>query len=215
VGQFDVLLGLEEGRIVLKPRSLQGGFSLIELMIAFALIVLLLFLAVPNFTIFLRNTQIKNAGESVLQGLNLARTESVRRNAAIRFQFVSNLTAGCALATNSANWIVSVEDPTGKCQVDPSDTASPMIVQKRSGTEGTSNVVLSTVGGSTVTFNGLGQVSGAPVTQIDLSTTGGICEHVNATTGTMRCLRVLVSSGGQVKLCDPKVTSAADPRRCA
>jgi hypothetical protein len=30
----------------------------------------------------------------------------------------------------------------------------------------------------------------------------------------MRCLRVVVSSSGSVRMCDPAVTDATDPRAC-
>jgi hypothetical protein len=30
----------------------------------------------------------------------------------------------------------------------------------------------------------------------------------------MRCMRVVVSTGGQVRMCDPQVLDATDPRVC-
>jgi len=132
--QFRHLLDLEEGRNVLM-RRLQQGFSLIELMIGLAIVALVLMVALPSFTIFLQNAQIRNGAESVLDGLNLARTEAVRRNAIVRFQFVSDLTAACALSTTSLAWVVSQADPTGACNAAPSDTAAPQLIQARSATE--------------------------------------------------------------------------------
>ena len=49
------------------------------------------------------------------------------------------------------------------------------------------------------------------MTQIDLGNSLGTCEHLG---GQLRCLRVLLGSGGQAKLCDPKVTDNTDPRFC-
>jgi len=191
---------------------LQRGFSLIELMIGLAIIALLLVMAVPSFGRFLQNTQIRNGGESVLQGLNLARAEALRRNAAVRFQFVSDLTAGCTLVTNSLNWVVSTLTAAGKCDETPGATATE-IVQKQSARDGTPNVLLA-ADVNTVTFNGMGRVLGAAAT-INLSSTSGTCEHTDPATGTMRCLRILVSLGGQIRLCDPKLNPAGtDPRRC-
>lgn len=207
----------------------ERGVTLIELAIGLAIVAILLMLGLPAWNVFLQNTQIRNAGESVLQGLNLARAEAVRRNTTVRFQFVNNLAASCALSGSSLNWVVSLGDTTNLCNVapaDPGDTSpptgsDPKIVQKQSGTEGTRNVVLAATGGNTVIFNGVGRVLQppaipvAPFTQIDLSNSRGTCQHTDATNGTMRCLRVLVSTGGQVKLCDPKVTDNTDPRFCA
>jgi len=216
--QLGHLLGVQEGRIVLILRSVQRGMSIIELMIGLAIVALVLMVAVPSFTIFLQNTQIRNAAESTLAGLNLARTEAVRRNQPVRFQFVSDLTAGCALVSNSLAWVVSLADPSGACEVAPSETVAPQTIQKRSATEGARNAVVLATGGTTSTFNGIGMLTGASITQIDFSNSTGVCEHVDVVNGTMRCLRIQVSTGGQARMCDPKVVAPVlpdvDPRAC-
>jgi len=120
--------------------------TLIELMVGLAILALVLFVAVPSFGIFLQNSQIRNAAGSVLNGLELARNEAIRRNTPVRFQFVSNLTATCTLSTTSLAWVVSQADPTGACDTAPSDTVAPQIVQSRSATEGTSNARRATRG---------------------------------------------------------------------
>jgi type IV fimbrial biogenesis protein FimT len=97
--------------------------------------------------------------------------------------------------------------------VAPSETTAPQTVQKKSASEGTQQITVATAGGSLITFNGLGRVTGAAITQLDFSNSTGTCETAG---GTMRCLRITVSPGGQVKLCDPKVDPAGtDPRRCS
>ena len=40
---------------------------------------------------------------------------------------------------------------------------------------------------------------------------GGTCA---ADGGEMRCLSVVVTSAGQVRMCDPAVTASTDPRKC-
>lgn len=192
----------------------QRGVTLIEMMIGLAIVALVLFVAVPSFGIFLQNSQIRNAAGSVLDGLQLARNEAIRRNSPVRFQFVSNLTSGCALSTTSLAWVVSQADPTGACDAAPSDTAAPQLIQSRSATEGTSNARIAVTGGSTVVFTGLGRVQGAGITQVDVTNTSGPCQYVDPTNGTMRCLRILVTTGGQSRMCDPQVTAANDPRKC-
>lgn len=193
----------------------QRGVTLIELMIGIAIVSILMTLAIPAFNTFLRNTKIKNAAETTIQGLNLARAEAVRRNSTIRFQFVSDLTSGCALSSTSLAWVVSVSDPTGACDATPGGSTAPQIVQAKSAGEGTDNVTLTTTGGSTVTFNGLGRVVGASITQMVFrNPTGGTCTHEDTSNGTMRCMQINVSTGGSLKLCDPKVTDATDPRIC-
>lgn len=189
---------------------LQRGVTLIELAIGIAIVAIIMALGLPAWQTFIQNTKIRTAAESLLQGLNLARTEAVRRNTSVRFQLVSNLTSGCALSTGSLSWVVSLADPTSQCDVAPSDTTAPRIIQKQSGSEGTTNVTVSATGGSLATFNGLGRAT-LGMTQIDLGNSLGTCEHLG---GQLRCLRVLLGSGGQAKLCDPKVTDNTDPRFC-
>lgn len=208
---------IEAGRAV--PRRMQG-ISLIEMMIALAIVAFLLFLGVPAFSTFLQNTQIRNAAETTLAGINLARVEAVRRNATVRFQFVSDLTSGCtvsaaALSNSSAlNWVVSLGDPAGACDVAPSETTAPQIVQKKSAREGSANVLVTTAGAPVLFFSGLGRVNGALMSRVDFSNAAGVCEHVTAG-APLRCLAILVTSGGQAKMCDPAVGDNTDPRHCS
>lgn len=199
-------------------RRLQQGMSLIELMIGLAIVALVLLVALPSFTIFLQNTQIRNAAESALNGLNLARQAAIRQNTPVRFQFVSNLTAACALSSTSLAWVVSLSNPAGSCNAAPSPTTPPQIVQVRSATEGTKNVAVATTGGTTAVFNGLGRLQSAGITQIDFSNVTGTCQYSDPTNGKMRCLRIIVTSGGQARLCDPQVATPVppviDPRAC-
>jgi type IV fimbrial biogenesis protein FimT len=213
--QFRHLLGDEERRDVLRQRAARG-FSLIELMVALVIIGVFITMGLPAFSRFLQNTQIRNAAEITMSGINLARAEAIRRNTVVRFQLVSNLTSGCSISAAALNWVVSLADPTGACDAAPSETVAPQIVQKRSSSEGSRNAVISTTGGAAIVFNGLGRVSGGlGITQLNFSNITGTCEHLDATNGTMRCLQVRVSAGGQVKLCDPKVGDTADPRHCS
>jgi type IV fimbrial biogenesis protein FimT len=193
------------------------GFTLIEIMITLAVFALLMAVGLPSMTIWLQNQQIRTSAEGLQAGLQFARAEALRRNAPVRFQLVDTLTAACVLIDNGTSWIVSLNDPTGQCNADPSDVADPLTIQKRSGAEGTPNAVLAATSGvapavpvaaTTVTFNGLGRVTGAgAITQINVTNASGNCQPA----GPMRCLRLNISSGGQVRMCDPGVNPAVDP----
>lgn len=199
----------------MRPSRAQRGFNLIELMIGIAIFATLMMLAIPTFTTFLGNQRIKNAAETTIAGINIARAEAVRRNAPVRFQFVSNLTSACALSATSMAWVVSLSDPTGACDATPGGATAPQIIQVKSAAEGTENIVLSATGGSTLIFNGLGRVSGAGITQLQFSNPNiGTCEHLDSTNGTMRCMQINIGTSGSAKICDPKVTDATDPRIC-
>ena len=199
--------------------SRSRGFTLVEIMVTMALFVVLLGLGVPAFTTFILNAKVKNAAETSLAGLNLARGEAVSRNAVVRFQMVTDLTSSCANSSTALAWVVSLDNAAGACNIDPSATTTPRIVQKQAGLEGTDSISVSATGGSGVAFNGLGRiVTGTslptPFTQIDFTSAQGVCEHTSAS-GTVRCLRILLSTSGQAKLCDPKVAATTDPRYCS
>jgi type IV fimbrial biogenesis protein FimT len=214
------VLGAEEGRIVLK--GAQNGVSLIELLIAIAVLAVMLGLAAPTLSQFIQNTQLRSAAESLVAGLSFAKAEAVRRNTNVRFQLFDSLTSSCSASANGTSWVVSLDAAEGQCDSAAAETAAPRILQRRSGAEGTANVDVVASGGpsgnSLVVFNGLGRpVATNPerFTQIDISNpAGGECEHVDATAGKMRCLRLIVTSGGDVRMCDPKVSDTADPRKC-
>lgn len=202
---------------MLIARHPQDGMTLIELLIGLAIMGLLIMIGLPNMTIWLNNSQIRTAGETMLAGLTLARTEAVRRNQVVRFQMVDNLTSGCVISTSGTSWVVSLDNATGACDTAPSETVAPRIVQTRSGSEGTTRAVLAATGAGVVHFNGLGRVTSpggaANMTQVAISNpVGGTCEHVDG--GAMRCLLINISVGGEARMCDPAVTDATDPRKC-
>ena len=205
---------------MLRARAPQLGFNLVEISIALAVLAILVALAAPSFGEWLQNQQTRAATEATLNGLQIARAEAVRRNGQVRFQFVTNLTSGCDLSATNLNWVVSVGTPKNACD-QPIDVVAPAVpgpvIQSRSAQEVSPNaIVLVTPGGappSYVTFNSLGGVVSpnadgtAPITTID------ICNPA-ITGANTRPLRVVVSPGGSIRMCDPKVADVADARAC-
>lgn len=190
----------------------QRGMTLIELIIGMAIVGLLMVLGLPSFGQWLQNSQIRTAAESIQNGLQLAKAEAVRRNTTVRFSLIDVATASCALSTTGINWVISRDDPSGMCDVAASDTNAPRIIQTRSAAEGTGNVVVA-AGQSAIVFNGMGRVIPVPGAAITIgisNPTGGTCATSG---GSMRCLNVVVSTGGQVRMCDPALAST-DPRGC-
>jgi type IV fimbrial biogenesis protein FimT len=201
------------------------GFSLIELIIALAIGGVLLAIGAPNFVSWLRNTEIRTGAEAILNGLQLARGEAVRRNSAIRFQLTSSTGNDCVLSTTVSNWVVSYDDPAGACAAAPlnesfpvSDTVNnpaPRIIQLRAAAEGSRNVVVA-ADASNVVFNGLGRLTPVPASSpINFNVSLPSAGTCKAAGGTVRCLRVTVTTGGQVRMCDPAFpTAGTDPQRC-
>ena len=192
-------------------RTTMRGFTLIEAMITIAVLSLLFMIGLPGMNTWLQNTQIRTSAEALQSGLQLARAEALRRNVPVRFQLVDSLAGGCALVPNGTSWVVSLADVTGLCNTAEADDVAPQIVQKWSGAEGTPNAVVNATA-SSVVFNGLGRIAGVGgALQIDVTNAaGGNCQPA----GPMRCLRINVASGGQMRMCDPVVMDPTDPRRC-
>ena len=173
-------------------------------------------------TTWLQNAQIRTSAETMQMGLQFARAEALRRNVPVRFQLVDSLAGGCALSATGTSWVVNLGDldVTGACDAAESEDVDPRILQKRSGAEGTPNAAVESAGDAkSLVFNGLGRVSPAfavlPITRIDVKNpAGGDCQENK---GRMRCLRLTVSNGGEVRMCDPAVDPAIyvnDPRLC-
>ncbi len=69
------------------------GFTMIELMITIAIATILLALAIPNLTRFIRQSQYTSAGNELVTGFNYARNEAINRQRAV------------AIAANGGAWI--------------------------------------------------------------------------------------------------------------
>lgn len=200
---------------MLALRKSEWGVSLIELIIGLAIVAVLLAAGAPSFSTWIRNTQIRNAVESIQNGLQLARSEAVRRNAAVQFSFTTTVDNSCALSTAGANWVVSLSDPSAKCATTPKSglgDPAPQIIQIRSNAEGSSKAVAS-AGQSAIVFNGLGQVTPAASINICVGITG-VDSTACYVAGDERHLQVAVSTGGQIRMCDPKFAAGSDPQGC-
>lgn len=198
---------------MLSTLHIQRGTTLIELLIGMVIVAILFTMGAPSFSDWIQNTRIRSSAESILNGLQLARAEAVRRNAMVRFQLVDNLTNACTLTSVRPNWVVSQDDATGNCGKEPSDTA-PRIIQKHSSTEGsTAGIDVSTVN-ALLTFNGLGRATTLAAGSNAVITVSNPEIDDCMPSGTMRCLRIVVSSAGQVRMCNPAFARADNPQGC-
>ncbi|MGQ0443059.1 MAG: GspH/FimT family pseudopilin [Methylophilaceae bacterium] len=172
----------------------QFGFSLIEVIVAMAVIAVLAASGASSYRAWIQNTQIRTAAESLQSGLSRARAEALKRNTPVRF----------TLGANSA-WTVQCVTPAN-C----ADLAAGLI-ESRPNTDGSSAdiAVTATPGGATdVVFTNLGVKSNAAgqLTQVAVDFTG-------MDAAESRDLNVTIGAGGNVRMCDPS-TGVADPRRC-
>jgi len=221
------LLGYEKGRRVLiaptpstphagQPLWLpggEGGVGLIETLVALAIMAILMAIAAPNFAAWIRNTQIRTAAEAIQAGLQQARAEAVQRNAEVRFSLMSSVDNNCDLSTTDSNWVISLDDPSGACASAAASGASdpaPRIIAVRDKNNGSpSTAVLSDQ--SNIIFTSLGRVKSASAATICVGSNNVTLSCTAA--APERQLKVLVSAGGQIRMCNPALASS-DPQGC-
>ena len=158
-------------------------------MITIAIFSITLTLGVSSYRTWVQNTQIRNAAESIQNGIQRARAEAVKRNGNVAF------TLGA-----QSSWAISV-------------VSSGEVVESRSGNEGSKNVTVAVepAGATTITFSNLGTVVPAAdtLTRVDLDSS--VLDAADS-----RDLSVTISIGGNVRVCDPNLDpdTSKDPRRC-
>ena len=85
----------------MTPRRAQGGFNLIEIVVTIVILALLAVFGMPMYSAWLQNSQLRASAESMIAGLQHARSEAIRLNdtPGVRFSLTP--------ATNGASLRVS------------------------------------------------------------------------------------------------------------
>ncbi len=177
----------------------QRGMSLVEMSITLAIVGILLVLGMPSFVEWLQNSQIRTASSSIMSGLQIARSEAVRRNARVVFTLTN------PGVTGGTGWTVTLADGTA--------------IQSAPAGEGSRSAVVTATpaGANAVTFTGYGRTPEPPnnlngdgsalLTQIDI-------DSAILAAATSRDMRIMITTGGQIRMCDPNFTIVGDPRVC-
>jgi type IV fimbrial biogenesis protein FimT len=194
----------------------QRGVTLIELMIAVAVVTLLLALGTSSFSLWLKNSQTRSAAEAVQNGLQLARAEAVKRNSFVRFELTDSTgqiawNVGCVTVTSTPDCPATIQSRTaaeggGNARVGISTVAIP--VPAPAGQYANALAAGSGLPAG-VTFDGFGRVPtaniGSDLARIDVT---------NAASAAARRLVITVGSGGQVRMCDPALQHVANAQGC-
>lgn len=123
------------------------GFTVIELMVVVAILVILLSIAGPDFRSMIAATRIKTASFDVFSSIVQARSEAITRNTTVTMAPAGGNWANGWTVTESGGTVVRRQDPY------PSITIEVV------------------TGPNTVTFNGMGRLNGA-ASSFSLTATG-------------------------------------------
>lgn len=203
------LLGGPEGRAMLNRPALQGGVTLIEVLVAIAIVAMVLGLAAPSMRTWIQNTQIRSGAESILGGIKQARFEAISRNTTVAFELQD---------ANSVKWHVCFFDTVADtCQTAQPDIAVGAPEGAQNATVGVETAFTSYTNPlgsgvnvpSLVAFDSFGRVSPQSATNIVR------LEVRNAylSASDERRLDVSIGPSGRIVMCDPALPSA-NPQSC-
>lgn len=199
---------------------------MVEIAIGLAILGIAMAWAAPNYSVWIQNTQIRNMAESIVQGLQQARSEAIKRNAYVEFVLtdksptVANEDTVALGTIGGTNWIAraivnNLIDPTDYAFV----TGSPSAAGSRNVTVRASDNALA-AGLTAVTFNGLGRVAGAPPSSTSNDDGSAFIDKICVRSDVLtvaagaRIIEIDITGAGQIRMCDPTVIDATDTRRC-
>jgi len=196
-----------------RPRFRVTGVTLIELLIGVAMLALLMSLAGPSFSNWIRNAQVRTVAEALQNGIRLAQSEAMARNRQTVLYLSNDAPGlGAAPAAGGAHWVVRWIPLPGDT-VTATAPANEPFIQGGAVVDAAAGVNIS--GPTALCFNPMGRRVGNAATGV----TGLQCTvdaanpmatfNLSGATGT-RALRVTISLGGQVRLCDPARSLGAD-----
>lgn len=181
---------------MLRQQKTQG-FSLIELMIAVAILGIMSSMAIPSFNEWVADTKTRTMAEVFQNNIRLAQTEALRRGRQVQFFLTSATPAlGASESTNGKNWGIQSMSLTNTGTKDEFIQGGSMAASNPYITVSASSAVIQ--------FNSIGRVSNVsqPIT-IQLTNSKGD-----------RKMNITVTLAGGVRMCDPDKSRASYADGC-
>ena len=196
------------------------GFTLIEIMVAVAILSILLAVGIPSMRSWMTSTRAASAAEFYAEGMRVARAEALKRNVVSRLTLTLNATNG------QQDWQVDIckPTPTALCRdaTGPWSTTSTALTgngvsdftsifrsAKNLPQSNVMDIDILPTGADDVYFTPIGWVDG----NVDNNLTAVVIAPAAANANAFPTTRVVLTGGGSVIKCNPAAT-AADSRRC-
>ena len=175
----------------------QRGMTIVEIVITITILSILLAAGIPGFQEWLANSRVRTASDSLLNGLQVARAEAIRRNRLVSFR-LDGVAGGWQVVSAPAGAVCPLAVP-----------AADDVLQARIAQEGGGGVVVTVapVANLGVTFTPMGLVTDAcnqPFATLNMA---------SAQLANSRQLRLTVGATGGMRMCEPSRPST-DPRAC-
>ncbi len=200
------------GRPPATGRHRVRGFTLVELLTTFVVLGTLVSMALPSFSVWIGNAQVRTVAESLANGIRLAQAEAVRRNRQVVLTFTNGLPRLDVPATaGGRNWSMQT--------VQQFAAGDSEFVQGGAFADIASAVSIDSLGApvTALCFNSNGRlvVNAAPGPAGSSCLAASASFEINRANADRR-LRVRVGVGGQIRMCDPNrpLLSAASPDGC-
>lgn len=161
----------------------RAGFTLVEMMITIAVAAIILAVAVPSFSRSFERQRLRGAAETLVAGIELARSEAVKRNQNIRVAF------------DRATWCYGLRDATTTCACNTAGSCMVGGVEMVGMGRDFSGISLTQVNFSNNEFFTLDPVRG----MVEPPVEGRIC--LKSTSGYKA--NIQVSLVGRARICSP------------
>lgn len=190
-----------------------AGFTLIELVITVALSAILMLLALPLMQEWMNNSKVRTTADTVQNGLRQAKAEAIRRSRTTAF-FLTDDTAFASVGQNNpADSVELAKDAAKHWGLFAASGHGKSAEFIEAGLQNDVNTQVRISGPAAICFNSLGRL----IERDDLDIGDVECE-ASAIPATFniemnqdtRNLRITVSAGGSIRMCDPAKTGTID-----
>ena len=179
-----------------EPRRAAAGFTLVEFVVALAILAILAVTAIPSFNDFRVRERLKGAATNLYTDLQFARSEAVEHNATVTVSF-----------TTGANWCYGIHQGAAACDC---ATANSCSIKAVSGTDYPGISIglaqFDSAGGAN-SWYAINPLRGQAVDAAGNAVSGNV---LFAGAGS-RSLRGDVNAVGRVRLCSPSGSISGYP----